>query len=230
MPTTSTVCSVGPCAAAAAAAVAHYSSTPWGGCSVTCGEGVRYRATRCVRKQDSEPADYSLCADVDRPSVSEECDAGPCVSPDDTTDYRYGVSAWGSCSATCDYGTRHRELFCTAGGLHTVHLQYCREQSAPETIETCQGRDGSGAALRCELGTAAPDEGTVSLREFKPSASSALVSAPAPAVASGRYELGMGAVSLEEVWPTFSYLVPQYGEEQSDASRYISYGILVMAY
>nr|XP_057941440.1 thrombospondin type-1 domain-containing protein 4 isoform X2 [Doryrhamphus excisus] len=83
----------------------------WSTCSVDCGVGRRTRSVRCVSDQGNVVNDKE-CNTRIRPTGSEECNMGPCVT-------NWYSSAWsGACSAQCGPGVQKREVVClTRGGL-----------------------------------------------------------------------------------------------------------------
>ncbi|CAG0880726.1 unnamed protein product [Cyprideis torosa] len=56
---------------------AIWESGNWGGCSTTCGEGVRLRSVRC-RNLDGGVVEDSLCEAGLKPATSENCNRGTC--------------------------------------------------------------------------------------------------------------------------------------------------------
>ncbi|PVD27602.1 hypothetical protein C0Q70_12766 [Pomacea canaliculata] len=80
----------------------------WGGCSVTCGQGIRDRRRQCDSPAPNFCGQSCPGSGVDRGT----CDTRvPC--PPDCVDGNWGQwERWGGCSATCGQGSRDRRRQC----------------------------------------------------------------------------------------------------------------------
>uniref|UniRef100_A0A8C5H0Q5 ADAM metallopeptidase with thrombospondin type 1 motif, 12 n=1 Tax=Gouania willdenowi TaxID=441366 RepID=A0A8C5H0Q5_GOUWI len=75
-----------------------WSSSPWGPCSGSCGEGVRERLVFCP-----EP---HRCSSTPRPNHTEPCILKPCA--------RWKTEEWSECSVSCGGGQQQREASCVS--------------------------------------------------------------------------------------------------------------------
>lgn len=81
----------------------------WSGCSVTCGEGVERVWYVCERAslETIEAVSASSCAELESPNATRPCMTQPCYQ------YRWQVSQWSYCSATCgDEGVQEVMFVC----------------------------------------------------------------------------------------------------------------------
>ena len=105
-----------------------YSWVPgdFGGCSTSCGEGLRERTVSCIRS-DGALVDASLCQ-ADQPATTEPCQATEaCV---------FEVGPFGACSTSCGAGLQTREVTCM-GPEGVVALSFCAALEAPEATQAC---------------------------------------------------------------------------------------------
>lgn len=103
----------------------------WGGCSVSCGGGTQTRTVRCLRSDGVEMPD-TFCSQLGaKPATSQSCNTQPCYT------YRWATDTWGSCNASCGYGTRYRTVWCRRNDGASADTSYCAGYSKPATSESC---------------------------------------------------------------------------------------------
>ncbi|KAK2505414.1 hypothetical protein MC885_000621 [Smutsia gigantea] len=104
-----------------------------GPCSASCGLGTATRSVACVQLdqgQDIE-VDGVVCAALVRPQASI-----PCVIADCT--YRWHVSTWTQCSASCGDGIQRRHDACLGPqALVPVPADFCQHLPKPATVRGC---------------------------------------------------------------------------------------------
>ncbi|XP_029296255.1 A disintegrin and metalloproteinase with thrombospondin motifs 12-like [Cottoperca gobio] len=99
-----------------------WSSSPWGPCSGSCGEGVRERLVYCP-----EP---HRCSTTLRPNSTELCRLKPC------TDWK--AEDWEECSVSCGGGQQQREVNCVSEqDLALMPNSLCEKISKTETLRKC---------------------------------------------------------------------------------------------
>ncbi|XP_057355172.1 A disintegrin and metalloproteinase with thrombospondin motifs 13 isoform X5 [Manis pentadactyla] len=107
--------------------------TSLGPCSASCGLGTATRSVACVqldRGQDTE-VDGAACAALARPQASI-----PCVIADCT--YRWHVSTWTQCSASCGDGIQRRHDACLGPQAQVpVPADFCQHLPKPATVRGC---------------------------------------------------------------------------------------------
>ncbi|XP_068461120.1 A disintegrin and metalloproteinase with thrombospondin motifs 12-like [Clinocottus analis] len=113
-----------------------WSTSPWGPCSGSCGEGVRERLVYCP-----EP---HRCSAALRPNGTEACGLKPCA--------RWAAGDWEECSASCGGGQQQREVDCASEKNSAVMPNsLCEKISKPETFRKCNAqecRTSAGPACR----------------------------------------------------------------------------------
>ncbi|XP_028342770.1 A disintegrin and metalloproteinase with thrombospondin motifs 13-like [Physeter macrocephalus] len=104
-----------------------------GPCSASCGLGTATRLVACVQLdqgQDTE-VDGAACVGLVRPQASI-----PCVIADCT--YRWHVSAWMQCSASCGDGIQRRHDACLGPQARVpVPADFCQHLPKPVTVRGC---------------------------------------------------------------------------------------------
>uniref|UniRef100_A0A8C2WTC9 ADAM metallopeptidase with thrombospondin type 1 motif, 12 n=1 Tax=Cyclopterus lumpus TaxID=8103 RepID=A0A8C2WTC9_CYCLU len=99
-----------------------WSTSPWGQCSGSCGEGVRERLVYCP-----EP---HRCSATLRPNGTESCSLKPCT--------HWMVEDWDECSVSCGGGQQQREVNCVSKqDLAVMPNSLCEKISKPETLRKC---------------------------------------------------------------------------------------------
>ncbi|XP_072177044.1 uncharacterized protein [Diadema setosum] len=111
-----------------------YSTTAFGACSVTCGQGVQTRSVFCVNDQNVV-VDDANCASLQRPATTQICNLAACPQT-----YRYVTTSYSACSETCGVGVRTRSVFCLDESNQVISSTFCENQglTAPQTAEACQ--------------------------------------------------------------------------------------------
>ncbi|XP_072917533.1 thrombospondin type-1 domain-containing protein 4-like [Hemitrygon akajei] len=95
-------------------------------CSVPCGVGQRRRRIRCVSNQ-GDVVGEAECSGKQKPTESEACDMGPCVSA-------WFHTNWGSrCSVACGVGVQKRTVLCLAEGVKEQGPGNCEGPRPPDT-------------------------------------------------------------------------------------------------
>lgn len=130
-----------------------YSFDPWGGCSVSCGEGVKTRRVFCVNALGQEVR-QAACGAMIEPSREASCTTTSC------NQYQYKALEWSSCSITCtsgttqgvrdgsilagrDQGTKTRVVYCVNQFDHIVSDGFCasgvrNDAVKPESFKACE--------------------------------------------------------------------------------------------
>eukprot|EP01029_Cantina_marsupialis_P008136 TRINITY_DN193_c0_g1_i7.p1 TRINITY_DN193_c0_g1~~TRINITY_DN193_c0_g1_i7.p1 ORF type:complete len:3028 (+),score=1113.20 TRINITY_DN193_c0_g1_i7:82-9165(+) len=110
-----------------------WSITPYGDCSLPCGNGTRDRTIECIH-QSGLVIDDSFCEAISaKPSTSIACNTDACVpfwSPDE----------WSTCSQTCGGGLKDRIIRCAKYvGSELTYLEDsdCNGLDELATIEVC---------------------------------------------------------------------------------------------
>ncbi|BES98774.1 a disintegrin and metalloproteinase with thrombospondin motifs [Nesidiocoris tenuis] len=101
--------------------------SPWGPCSVTCGDGKMKRTAKCVDSADRE-RDASEC-DPNERKLTEVCNSGDCP--------RWETAEWTPCSVSCGRGKKHRPYFCRVGNRMVNDHSMCAGQEPPVSEEPC---------------------------------------------------------------------------------------------
>ncbi|XP_028313180.1 A disintegrin and metalloproteinase with thrombospondin motifs 7 isoform X2 [Gouania willdenowi] len=100
-----------------------WSSSPWGPCSGSCGEGVRERLVFCP-----EP---HRCSSTPRPNHTEPCILKPCA--------RWKTEEWSECSVSCGGGQQQREASCVSDSDSAVMPNnLCEKIFKPEIQRKCK--------------------------------------------------------------------------------------------
>ncbi|KAJ8678609.1 hypothetical protein QAD02_014396 [Eretmocerus hayati] len=129
----------------------QWESSDWSQCSVTCGNGVRYRKLQCIQRMSDKlqiKVDNDNCAGLAEPTFSlmESCYMPNCniyTTPKATSisvkqfepPPRWKVEDWTPCSAKCGNGTRTRVVTCVTFG------RICDLKEKPPTEESCKIAD-----------------------------------------------------------------------------------------
>ncbi|XP_077986556.1 ADAMTS-like protein 2 [Glandiceps talaboti] len=107
---------------------ARWMASKWSRCSVTCGQGLQYRAVRCWRMMaeglDSSVAN-SQCDSGEKPETTRQCQSPECGALWQTSD-------WGQCSRKCGGGYRTREVRCSVPGSTS-----CKREDKPNYRQRC---------------------------------------------------------------------------------------------
>nr|XP_033476478.1 A disintegrin and metalloproteinase with thrombospondin motifs 12 [Epinephelus lanceolatus] len=99
-----------------------WSTSPWGPCSGSCGEGVRERLVYCPVP--------NRCSTALRPNGTELCSLKPCS--------HWKAEDWEECSVSCGGGQQQREVNCvTEQDLAVMPNSLCEKISKPETLRKC---------------------------------------------------------------------------------------------
>ena len=122
---------------AAACTSASYSfvTQPWGGCSVSCGNGFQTRSAYCIGS-NSAAVDDSMCLSSSAAPLTQQACAMPaCIT------HSFVTTLWASCSVSCGSGVRSRLVYCTANGGQQVSDAQCLGGSSlsakPTSTEAC---------------------------------------------------------------------------------------------
>lgn len=110
----------------------------FGGCSKTCGGGLKTRSVTCIQEFAQGPNWLTLpdvmCSrpipDRDVPCNTENCPAN------------WVVSNWSGCSVTCGFGVQTRRQLCqrvSTSGIINVSRSECNPSLAPDAEKTCNG-------------------------------------------------------------------------------------------
>ncbi|KAB0368872.1 hypothetical protein FD755_019906 [Muntiacus reevesi] len=83
----------------------------WSPCTVTCGQGLRYRVVLCI---DHREMHTGGCSPKTKPHIKEECIIPtPCYKPKgNLTGALFIPEAWSACTVTCGVGTQVRVVRC----------------------------------------------------------------------------------------------------------------------
>ncbi|XP_066896447.1 LOW QUALITY PROTEIN: A disintegrin and metalloproteinase with thrombospondin motifs 13 [Kogia breviceps] len=104
-----------------------------GPCSASCGLGTAMRVVACVQLdqgQDTE-VDGAACVGLVRPQASIPCAIADCT-------YRWHVSAWMQCSASCGDGIQRRHDACLGPQARLpVPADFCQHLPKPVTVRGC---------------------------------------------------------------------------------------------
>uniref|UniRef100_G3NKT5 ADAM metallopeptidase with thrombospondin type 1 motif, 12 n=1 Tax=Gasterosteus aculeatus aculeatus TaxID=481459 RepID=G3NKT5_GASAC len=99
-----------------------WSTSPWGPCSGSCGEGVREKMVYCP-----EPL---RCDATQRPNSTEACKLKPCT--------HWTAEDWEECSVSCGGGQQHRGVNCVSEqDLAVMPNSLCETISKPDTLRKC---------------------------------------------------------------------------------------------
>uniref|UniRef100_A0A3Q1AQ35 Peptidase M12B domain-containing protein n=1 Tax=Amphiprion ocellaris TaxID=80972 RepID=A0A3Q1AQ35_AMPOC len=99
-----------------------WSTSPWGPCSGSCGEGVRERLVYCP-----EP---HRCSATLRPNSTELCSLKPCT--------HWKTEDWEECSVSCGGGQQQRAVSCVSEqDSALMPNSLCEKISKPETVSRC---------------------------------------------------------------------------------------------
>ncbi|XP_037339264.2 A disintegrin and metalloproteinase with thrombospondin motifs 12 isoform X2 [Pungitius pungitius] len=99
-----------------------WSTSPWGPCSGSCGEGVREKLVFCP-----EPL---RCNEKQRPNSTEACRLKPCT--------HWTAEDWEECSVSCGGGQQHRDVSCVSEpDLAVMPNSLCEKISKPDTLRKC---------------------------------------------------------------------------------------------
>ncbi|XP_008283158.1 A disintegrin and metalloproteinase with thrombospondin motifs 12 [Stegastes partitus] len=113
-----------------------WSTSPWGPCSGSCGEGVRERLVYCP-----EP---HRCSSTRRPNSTESCSLKPCT--------RWKTEDWEECSVSCGGGQQQRAVSCESEqDSALMPNSLCEKISKPETLRKCnmqECRTNAGPACK----------------------------------------------------------------------------------
>ncbi|XP_072288880.1 A disintegrin and metalloproteinase with thrombospondin motifs 12-like [Eucyclogobius newberryi] len=113
-----------------------WSTSPWGPCSGSCGDGARERLVYCP--------EANRCSDSMRPNSSEPCPLKPCV--------HWTIKDWDKCSVSCGGGHQLRELTCTSvEDESTMTNNLCEKMSKPDILRKCneqECKDSTGSICK----------------------------------------------------------------------------------
>ncbi|KAK2837875.1 hypothetical protein Q5P01_015087 [Channa striata] len=99
-----------------------WSTSPWGPCSGSCGEGIRERLVYCPKPP--------RCSTAQRPNSTESCHLKPCA--------HWRTEPWEECSVSCGGGQQQREVRCVREqDLAVMPNSLCEKISKPETLRKC---------------------------------------------------------------------------------------------
>lgn len=111
--------------------VYKYSTISWGECSRTCGIGKQKAILSCVQLSDASTVDDAYCSHLVRPSFIRSCSLVNCK------EYKYEISSWSRCTASCGGGERTRSIRCLNIDNNELEaLKYCKPP-APAASEKC---------------------------------------------------------------------------------------------
>ncbi|XP_053727080.1 A disintegrin and metalloproteinase with thrombospondin motifs 12 [Synchiropus splendidus] len=111
-----------------------WSSSPWGPCSGSCGDGVRERLVYCPEPQ--------RCSSTLKPNSTQTCSLQPCTC--------WRSEEWQQCSLSCGGGRQQREVNCvTELESAVMPNNLCEKMSKPETVQKCNTQE-------CPTNTASP--------------------------------------------------------------------------
>uniref|UniRef100_T1DG09 Putative disintegrin and metalloproteinase with thrombospondin motifs n=1 Tax=Cupiennius salei TaxID=6928 RepID=T1DG09_CUPSA len=111
----------------------HWVVGRWSDCSVSCGQGTRYRTVHCVYS-DAEMQTEESCTLQTKPEVEEICMVQACLLPE--KEYRWLNGPWSECSASCGQGTQLRTVHCLDNDGHQASSEKC-PSPAPPTSQIC---------------------------------------------------------------------------------------------
>ncbi|XP_057306777.1 papilin-like isoform X2 [Hydractinia symbiolongicarpus] len=129
----------------------RWSVSNWTACSETCGENsTQYRSVLCkkVRYRDNTVVDGtvihpSLCQKLKKPIYFKRCLMVPCY-------FQWETESWSECSASCNYGTRKRNVVCKNHRGFKIKDENCNLKHKPNTIEACMGKPCSNTWFTSE--------------------------------------------------------------------------------
>lgn len=121
-------------------------TSPWTGCSTTCGVGIRKREVVCASKirDDLKLLSDNAC-DFEKPLQEEVCTMNPCSA-------EWFTSEWTECSVTCGSGVRTREVHCIS---QRMEKNDCIESAKPRDKRLCIGE----FCKKSEFSTVRPTKG-----------------------------------------------------------------------
>lgn len=99
-----------------------WSTSPWGPCSGSCGNGVRERLVFCPEPHH--------CSEPLRPNSTEACSLKPCV--------HWKSHDWNECSVSCADGQQQREVTCVSvDDMALMPNNLCEKMSKPDSLRKC---------------------------------------------------------------------------------------------
>lgn len=127
MPPMSAPCNLGHCADEG-----NWTVSSWSECSATCGEGLQERQIRC-ESREGEVLPENYCSSP-APSRRQLCKAGPCKPV-----YKWEVTRWTPCSASCGKGSRRRRVECKSTRGEIVSAHHCTiVRKRPNDLKACK--------------------------------------------------------------------------------------------
>ncbi|CAH0548960.1 unnamed protein product, partial [Brassicogethes aeneus] len=122
-----------------------WTTTAWGECSATCGEGITRRGVYC--QQDNEVHGDEHCRQILKPNDTSACFLTECYPYDDynygdygdneIASYTWKTSAWTKCSKSCNGGNQTRHVFCEDSFGEKVQEEYCNNEEKPQSLAPC---------------------------------------------------------------------------------------------
>ncbi|KAF6216178.1 hypothetical protein GE061_000518 [Apolygus lucorum] len=107
-----------------------WTTSDWGVCSVTCGDGLQKREIQCKQQINSHTniiVTPAACAYVERPRATQTCSSKPCETLGIWT-----TSPWSECSNKCGPGVRTRTVACSSPN--------CEAEDKPVNSTPCEGQ------------------------------------------------------------------------------------------
>ncbi|VDD89911.1 unnamed protein product [Enterobius vermicularis] len=130
-------------------ACAHWESSSWTSCSVTCGRGTQTRIVQCVNNggtKSNSPVLTKQCDSKTRPASERVCQLEPCQSYysrkgtyREPSRIRWEAGRWSECSKSCGSGTQRRLVRCRYDNRE-VSDEYCKNMSRPASMQNCQNK------------------------------------------------------------------------------------------